>query len=179
MRLSKAGYFADFVVYPPIVLALLVYAATHSGTLSLIQWSIACLAGMATWTLLEYTIHRGILHRVRYFAEMHGMHHDSPSDLVGSPTWLTLAIICFGVLLPLWWQTNFDFAISITTGLMLGYLWYVTVHFAIHHWNPAPTTYLHRAQRRHLVHHYSRQPCNFGVTTGFWDLFFGTIRRTR
>lgn len=179
MRLSKAGYFADFVVYPPIVLALLAYAAVHTGSLSWIQWSMSCLAGIATWTLLEYIIHRAILHRVRFFADMHDMHHDSPADLVGSPTWLSLGIIGLGVLLPLWWETSFDVASGVTAGLILGYLWYVTVHHAIHHWNPSAATYLHRAKRRHLVHHYSRQPCNFGVTTGFWDLVFGTIRRTR
>jgi sterol desaturase/sphingolipid hydroxylase (fatty acid hydroxylase superfamily) len=100
MRLSKTGYFADFFVYPPIVLALLAGAAVQAATLSWLSWTAACLIGMAAWTLLEYAIHRGVLHRVRVFAQMHEMHHDNPTDLVGSPTWLSLSIICFGVLLP-------------------------------------------------------------------------------
>ena len=179
MRLSKAGYFADFVVYPPIVLALVAYAASRSAPLSWLNWSGMCVLGIAVWTLLEYLIHRAVLHRVRFFAELHDMHHDSPTELIGSPTWLTLSIICFGVLLPLWWSTSFETAGGVTAGLILGYLWYVTTHYAIHHWQPSPGSYLYRAKRRHLVHHYSRQPCNFGVTTVFWDLIFRTARRTR
>jgi sterol desaturase/sphingolipid hydroxylase (fatty acid hydroxylase superfamily) len=179
MRLSKAGYFADFFVYPPILLALLAYAASQSASLSWMRWTIAAFAGAAVWTILEYLIHRVVLHHVRIFAEMHDMHHDSPTDLVGSPTWLSLGLICLGVLLPLWWETGFDIAGGATAGLMAGYLWYVAVHHAIHHWDAAPGSYLYRAKRRHLVHHYSRQPCNFGVTTGFWDLVFGTVRSVR
>jgi len=179
MRLSKAGYYADFFIYPPFVLALLAGVALRTTPLSWIYWSIICLLGIATWTLLEYIIHRGVFHGVPIFAEMHEIHHDSPADLVGSPTGLSLVIACFGVLLPLWWQTSFEFAGGLTAGLMLGYLWYVTVHHAIHHWHPREATYLYRVKRWHLVHHYSRDSCNFGVTTGFWDRVFGTARKTR
>ncbi len=179
MRLSRAGYFADFVVYPPIVVALVACAASQATILSWLYWSGMCVLGIAIWTLLEYLIHRAVLHRVRFFAEMHDMHHESPTDLVGSPTWLSLGIIGFGVLLPLWWHTSFETAGGLTTGLMLGYLWYVTTHYAIHHWQASPESYLYRAKRRHLVHHYSRQPCNFGVSTAFWDVVFSTARRAR
>ncbi len=63
MRLSKASYFADFAVYPPVVLALLILALQQVPPLVWIEWSIACLTGIAAWTLLEYVIHRGVLHR--------------------------------------------------------------------------------------------------------------------
>jgi hypothetical protein len=59
MRLSKASYFADFAVYPPVVLALVILALRHAPFLVWIEWSIACLSGIAVWTLLEYVIHRG------------------------------------------------------------------------------------------------------------------------
>ena len=68
MRLSKAGYFADFAVYPPVVVALLTLALRHAPSLVWVKWSIACLAGIAAWTLVEYVIHRGVLHRIRFFA---------------------------------------------------------------------------------------------------------------
>jgi sterol desaturase/sphingolipid hydroxylase (fatty acid hydroxylase superfamily) len=178
MRLSKAGYFADFVIYPPIVLALLLGLAVQAWS-AWVSWSVACLAGIATWTLIEYLVHRGVLHRVRVFAQMHEMHHESPTELIGSPTWLSLSIVCFGVLLPLWWGAGFAIAGGLTAGMMLGYLWYVTVHHAVHHWEVRPDSYLYRAKRRHLTHHYSRQPCNFGVSTGFWDHVFGTARKVR
>jgi sterol desaturase/sphingolipid hydroxylase (fatty acid hydroxylase superfamily) len=179
MRLSKTGYFADFFIYPPFVLALLVGVAAQAGSLAWLYWSIACLIGIGTWTLLEYVIHRGVLHRVRFFAEMHEMHHDSPTELIGSPSWLSLALACFGVLLPLWWGAGFAVAGGFTAGLMIGYLWYVTVHYAVHHWRTTPDSYLYRAKRRHFIHHYSRQPYNFGVSTGFWDHVFGTAHKSR
>src|SRR6266852_9981819 len=47
VRLSKASYFADFAVYPPVVLALLILALRQAPSLVWIEWSIACLAGIA------------------------------------------------------------------------------------------------------------------------------------
>jgi sterol desaturase/sphingolipid hydroxylase (fatty acid hydroxylase superfamily) len=178
MHLSKTSYFADFFIYPAFVLALLAGVAAQAGSRALIHWSVACLTGVATWTLVEYVVHRGALHRTGTFAEMHGVHHDSPTDLVGTPPWLTLSI-AFGVLLPLWWQAGLVVGGGLTAGLILGYLWFVSVHHAIHHWEPAPDSYLYRAKRRHLIHHYSRHPCNFGVTVGFWDRVFGTASKAR
>ncbi|HEX9212440.1 MAG TPA: hypothetical protein VF901_18210 [Bradyrhizobium sp.] len=39
MRLSKASYFTDFVVYPLVVLALLILALRHAPSLVWIEWS--------------------------------------------------------------------------------------------------------------------------------------------
>jgi hypothetical protein len=68
MRLSKASYFADFAVYPPAVLALLILALRLAPFLVWIEWSIACLGGVAAWTFVEYVMHRGVLHGIRFFA---------------------------------------------------------------------------------------------------------------
>jgi len=178
MRLSKAGYYADFFIYPPFVLVLLGGVAAQAGLLGWTYFSVACLIGVASWTLLEYVIHRQLLHRNRFFVDMHDMHHDSPTDLVGTPTWMSLSIACL-VLLPLWWGTGIAVGGGLTGGLIVGYLWFATVHHGVHHWQPAPESYLYRAKRRHLIHHYSRRPCNFGVTIGFWDRVFGTDRKSR
>ena len=165
MRLSKAGYFADFAVYPSIVLGLVTLTLRHAPSVVWIEWSIACLAGIAAWTLLEYAIHRGVLHRIRFFAAMHELHHEDPEGFVGTPTWLSLAAICVLALFPLWWGTGFDFASGITAGLMLGYVWYVGMHHLLHHWRVRAGSYLYHWKRRHALHHYARRPCNFGVTT--------------
>jgi len=68
MRVSKAGYYADFFIYPPFLLALLVGVAVQAGVLAWIYFSIACLIGVASWTLLEYVIHRQLLHRIRFLS---------------------------------------------------------------------------------------------------------------
>lgn len=174
MRLSKRGYFADFVVYPPAAAALMAAALRPGSALSWTESLVAPLTGLAVWTLVEYVTHRFILHEVRYVAEMHEMHHEDPTGFVGTPTWLSLGMICCGALLPLWWETGLGLASGVTAGMMVGYVWYVGVHHVVHHWRIGPDGYLYRLKRRHALHHHARQPCNFGVSTGFWDRVFGT-----
>ena len=179
MRLSRAGYYADFVVYPFLVLALFATAMTRTAPYAWVEWFSACVVGVAIWTLTEYVFHRFLLHDTPYFADMHDQHHADPTGLVGTPTWLSFAVIIFGILLPLWWGTNFDFASGLTAGFSGGYLWYVGIHHAVHHWRIKEGTYLFHAKRRHALHHFARQSCNFGVTSGFWDRVFGTVFETR
>jgi len=179
MRLSKAGYYADFLVYPPLILAMVAAVLARPASLSWVDWLVACLVGVAMWTLLEYLFHRFVLHQVRFFAELHDMHHEDPHGFVGTPTWFSAGVIGFGVLAPLWWNLGFDIASGVTAGMMLGYLWYVTVHHIVHHWRIEPSSYFYRAKRRHALHHYGRQPCNFGVSTAFWDRVFGTTAHER
>jgi sterol desaturase/sphingolipid hydroxylase (fatty acid hydroxylase superfamily) len=174
MRLSRAGYFADFVVYPPAV-TLLLAAALRPGPAMSWRASFVCfLAGLGLWTLIEYLTHRFVLHELRYVAEMHEIHHDDPTGFVGTPTWLSLGMICCGALLPLWWETGLRLAGGFTAGMMVGYLWYVGVHHIVHHWPIPREGYFYRLKRRHALHHHARQPCNFGVTTAFWDRLLGT-----
>src|SRR5215467_154579 len=127
MRLSKGGYFADFVVYPPVA-AMLIAAAVRPGSpLSWRESILVCVAGVAVWTLLEYIIHRVVLHEVRYFATMHEMHHDDPGDFVGTPTWLSLGMICSGAVLSMSRSIVFGLTSGFTPALMPSHLWYVGI----------------------------------------------------
>jgi sterol desaturase/sphingolipid hydroxylase (fatty acid hydroxylase superfamily) len=179
MHLSRAGYYADFVVYPFLVMVLSAIALGRTAPHAWVEWFGAFVLGVAIWTLSEYVFHRFLLHDVPYFARMHNEHHAEPTGFVGTPTWLSFAVIIGGILLPLWWSTNFDFASGLTTGFSGGYLWYVSIHHAVHHWRIKEGTYLFHAKRRHALHHFARQSCNFGVTSGFWDRVFGTVFETR
>jgi sterol desaturase/sphingolipid hydroxylase (fatty acid hydroxylase superfamily) len=172
VHLSKTGYYADFVFYP-IMLLLLTGAAMGSATPNQIWiWTSASVTGIAMWTLLEYGLHRIVLHHAWHFRKLHALHHAMPTAMIGTPTWLTAILICVFVFLPLWWTAGFTLASGLTSGLILGYLWYISVHHAIHHWRTRPGSYLHRAKRRHAEHHHARHPCNFGVTTAYWDRVF-------
>lgn len=179
MRLSRLGYYADFLVYPFLVLALFAVASSRPAPHAWIEWVGASVAGIATWTLAEYIFHRFVLHDFPFFGRLHDAHHADPTGYVGTPTWLSAAAILFGILLPLWWGTNFDLASGLTTGFMAGYLWYVGIHHAVHHWQIRQGTYLFCAKRRHALHHFARQSCNFGVSSGFWDRVFRTGFETR
>ena len=174
MRMSKAAYFADFVVYPPAIAMLLMVSWWPASHVCWKASTISMAIGLVLWILMEYLAHRFVLHALPYLSDMHEAHHDDPTGFVGTPTWISLAAISCGALLPLWWKLGFALASAFTAGFAIGYLWYVWVHHVVHHWRIEPETYLYRLNHRHALHHYGRRPCNFGVTTGFWDWIFGT-----
>lgn len=177
MQLSKVGYYADFVVYPAIILVLATVELWHPESMAQLKWLIACVAGIASWTLAEYFIHRFVFHCVPIFARMHDAHHSSPSALIGAPIWSSIGAFTFGAFIPLWWQSDFNMASGLTVGLMLGYLWYIIVHTAVHRYRLDRGSFLYRAKLRHAHHHYGTQEGNFGVTTDLWDRLFGTAIR--
>jgi sterol desaturase/sphingolipid hydroxylase (fatty acid hydroxylase superfamily) len=176
MRLSKTAYHADFAIYAIILGVLIAAAALTTNWVQRFHWFAAFTVAAASWTLLEYLLHRFLLHRVAPFAAMHGAHHDAPRAYVGTPTWATLGIIWLVVFVPAWRGVSFNVASGLTAGVMMGFLWYGIVHHVIHYrrprllaaWMPATT-------HRHLRHHYSPQPGNFGVTIPLWDYVFGTF----
>src|SRR5467141_772568 len=63
---SKASYFADFVVYPLAILSsgFLLCVAPRGGWPHI---AVAVLSGLIGWSLLEYTLHRFILHGLEPF----------------------------------------------------------------------------------------------------------------
>jgi sterol desaturase/sphingolipid hydroxylase (fatty acid hydroxylase superfamily) len=175
MRLSKPGYYADFVLYP-VAFAALAGAALWTATLEQASvWLAAFLAAATLWTLIEYGLHRFILHRVPYINDMHDAHHNDQKALIGSPTWLSGLMIAGLAFVPSFLLFDFTIASGITNGLMLGYLWYVIVHHLIHHGRRiGPETVVYRLKRRHMLHHHFDETGNFGVISGLWDKVFRT-----
>jgi sterol desaturase/sphingolipid hydroxylase (fatty acid hydroxylase superfamily) len=178
MRLSRAGYYADFYAFPAAMAGLTAATVAQPGPFRWWVWLGACAFGLGAWTLVEYIFHRVIFHNFPGFDRMHDAHHKDPTGLIGTPIWLSIPAILILGSLPVWLVTNFTIAGGVTIGLMLGYLLYVTIHHADHHWQPKPGSYLYRARKRHAQHHFSRQPCNFGVSTGFWDWVLGTTYKS-
>ncbi|WP_180900243.1 sterol desaturase family protein [Martelella soudanensis] len=178
MLLSKTGYFADFVAYPVLIAAFGVAGVMHAGGDGIIAAIATFLGGLALWTLLEYLLHRFVLHHLPWIRDMHERHHREVLALVGTPTWLSVALFLALVFLPLFWLTGFAMASIATSGLMSGYLWYVSVHHLVHHRHPAHSGYLYKLKRNHAMHH-ANEACNFGVTSRFWDDVFRTSRPAR
>jgi sterol desaturase/sphingolipid hydroxylase (fatty acid hydroxylase superfamily) len=175
MRLSKTTYYADFVIYAVLVATVCLTAIWRDGPHAMAIWLQLALIGVLSWTLLEYILHRFVLHRIPVFAFMHDAHHQVPLAFVGTPTWLSLAVIGGCVFLPAWALGSLNPASGLTVGVMAGFLWYGIVHHAIHYRSPRSIARrLLEVSRRHARHHYSPQPGNFGVTTAFWDRIFGT-----
>jgi sterol desaturase/sphingolipid hydroxylase (fatty acid hydroxylase superfamily) len=176
MRLSKAAYYTDFAIYAIVIVALTFAATRNADWISLRVWLEAFIAGALVWTLLEYLLHRFLLHRQSPFATMHAVHHAEPRAFVGTPTWLTLGVLWVSFFLPEWWLGSLNLAGGLVAGVMTGFLWYGVVHHVIHHGRPRVLrTALSKCANRHRRHHYASHPGNFGVTTPLWDHLFGTV----
>jgi len=172
------AYWADFAVYGAAVAglaALLVVAGPIGEGLDIVAW---CLAGLAGWTLIEYFLHRVLLHGVQPFRGWHAVHHQRPMALIGTPTVLSAALVVVLVFLPAMWLGGLWRACAVTAGVLVGYLFYSLMHHAMHHWR-TDITWLRRRKRWHASHHHDATPGCFGVTSGFWDHVFRSKHQAR
>ncbi len=138
-------------------------------------------AGLLTWTLVEYLMHRFSFHhtpasarQVAFGYLVHGVHHAYPDDarrwvmplMVTLPIGAAVVGVLYGALgargLP-------GFA-----GFAHGYLAYDTLHWGIHR-NAIGGPLGRFLRKHHLQHHYATPERRFGVSSPLWDLLFGTL----
>lgn len=132
-------------------------------------------AGLALWTLLEYLLHRFVLHGLAPFSHWHAQHHRQPRACIGAPPWLSLPL--FGLLLglPTLWLAGRWVAVALLLGVLGGYLAYALLHQALHLGGAARSPRLRVWRRRHAQHHRSApQGSCYGVTNPLWDWVFGS-----
>ena len=174
---GKLAYRADFALYAlavPTLAAVLLWAAPRSHWLSASLW---VLAGLSGWTLIEYALHRFVLHGVQPFRAWHEAHHERPMALICAPTLFSAALILVLVFLPLWAIGDLLRACAITLGVVAGYLAYAVTHHAAHHWRAGNNGWLGERKRWHALHHHARGAGCYGVTSGLWDHAFGSARQ--
>src|SRR5674476_456237 len=174
MKMSKLGYFSEFLLFPPLVLVASLLAFRSSVPPQPAIWAIVYGAGLIGWTLIEYLLHRVLFHHAPVLSQIHERHHNSPQDLIGTPAWASVLLGLIVVASPSWAAFGFDLGTAATAGLASGYLCYDFVHYATHHWQLRRGSYLYRARLRHARHHHLSHSGNFGVTTALWDHVFGT-----
>ena len=176
---SKVSHRADIALYGAAVMALAssAWVATPAGrAFSALGWTVF---GLAAWTLVEYLLHRFVLHRMPPFKSLHATHHRRPLALIGSPTLLTAASFGILVFAPSLAVLGLWRACALTLGMVAGYLAYTILHHAVHHWRWSTPWLLHR-RHWHALHHGSpAQLTCFGVTSNFWDHVFSTQAMTR
>jgi sterol desaturase/sphingolipid hydroxylase (fatty acid hydroxylase superfamily) len=174
---SKLAYRADFALYalavPAVAIGLLTFGP-HAHRASMLGWSAAGLFG---WTLVEYLLHRFVLHGLQPFQAWHEAHHTRPTALICTPTPLSASLIVALVFAPALLLTGLWQASALTLGVLIGYLAYAVTHHATHHWR-ADNVWLKRRKLSHATHHHSRQAVSFGVTSGVWDHVFGSAPRS-
>lgn len=172
---SNAAYRADFALYGAavVVLALfLLVAGPHGQRLEIVVFAGVGLAG---WTIIEYVLHRFVMHGLRPFSHWHAEHHQRPTALICTPTILSAMLIATLVFLPaLVLSGNLWSTCALTLGVLVGYLSFSITHHAIHHWS-ADSAWLEQRKRWHALHHHNiGQSGCFGVTSSLWDHVFGS-----
>lgn len=176
---SKAAYRADFAFYGALVPALAALLIVYGPRAQALEFVALTLAGLAGWTLIEYLMHRFVLHGLLPFSRWHATHHQQPKALTGAPTVLSATLIAALVFLPMLLAGDFWYACALTLGVLAGYFAYSVTHHATHHWH-GDGAWLRRRRRWHALHHHrAGPPGRYGVTTAFWDHVFRTAGQVR
>jgi sterol desaturase/sphingolipid hydroxylase (fatty acid hydroxylase superfamily) len=156
-----------FWVYLPLV------AAAFLGNLDapLKTWAICLSSGLALWTVVEYLMHRYVLHRLA----PHYQHHEEPDTLayIFAPLWLSgVSAIVLWALLSLA-AGSLRHGALVMAGTVIGYLAYEALHVRMH--SPIAGGPILRALRRHhFYHHFADDNRCYGVTSPVWDVVFRT-----
>lgn len=140
----------------------------------------AAACGVATWTFLEYLIHRWMGHDRRFrrtpFGVEHVRHH-AEGDYF-APTWKKMIVAAIAVVIvgaPAIAITDVPIGVAYSAGLVVFYGMYEVLHRR-DHTHPGLGPYGRWARRHHFHHHFVDGRTNHGVTTPIWDLVFGTYR---
>ncbi len=139
---------------------------------------LSSLCGVAAFTLVEYAIHRWLLHNPQCFLfPLHEAHHQRPGE-----TAAFLFPTSFLVLMPIWWLLTGLLHLAGASFFLCGfsgaYFYYDTLHHFEHtvRINQIPFRWLQGRWAAHSVHH-RLDNSNYGVMTSFWDYVFGTHQK--
>ncbi len=177
---SKSVYLADFAFYALVILGVAVYLIIFSaandwaGGTSLV---LIFFLGLSSWSLIEYLLHRFVLHGLQPFKRWHLEYHDRPTALIAAPTVLSGSLIFTLIFLPTWASLSLQNAAALTLGVLVGYLTYATVHHGVHHWR-ASGAWIAKRKRWHALHHHAdaaKAPGRYGVSTPLWDYVFAAF----
>lgn len=167
----------DITVYVYLLLNLGLFLALGREVANDNMMYMLIVGGLVLWTLLEYTLHRFVLHGMAPFKALHAAHHRQPGAAMGAPTLLSLGLISGLIFLPMLLWQGIDHAAALTLGVVAGYTGYTLLHWYLHEPDSVPG-WFKTESRFHAVHHQSRHLIgNFGVTNCFWDLLFRTALR--
>lgn len=170
---SRIAYWFDLGIFGAAsagLAALLLFLGPHE---KLLELGTCAGLGLAIWTLIEYGLHRFVLHGLRPFSNWHRQHHERPAARIYSPTLVSVTLIAALVYLPSWLIFGPWPACALTFGIVAGDLGYAITHHAVHHWR-AEGRWARGRKRWHGRHHARRhdalgRPGYYGVTTSLWD----------
>jgi sterol desaturase/sphingolipid hydroxylase (fatty acid hydroxylase superfamily) len=186
-RINRLELYKPFVFYAFVLAALNAAALAYGGELSIVTSLASLAAGLLSWGLFEYSIHRWVLHRVppREGAGLPGnrthlAHHADPNALDRLNVQLSESLPVCAVYFLLAWAVTSDWraAAFAYDGLMLGYFFYEYLDYQAHH-GAARGRVVRYFRRYHLLHHHYDARVRFGVTSPLFDYLFGTFHVER
>jgi cyclopropane-fatty-acyl-phospholipid synthase len=175
---SRLLYGADLAFYGLAVLGLSGFLAARLEPQQRAQGLALVGLGVLMWTMLEYLLHRFLLHRVEPFRRWHLSHHQRPQALICTPTPVSALAFATLVFAPALWLFPRAQALPTCLGILLGAFVYSMVHHAMHH-GPARGPWLRQRMRWHALHHRAGELACYGVTTSLWDRLMGTVAQQR
>ncbi|MGK0168377.1 MAG: sterol desaturase/sphingolipid hydroxylase (fatty acid hydroxylase superfamily) [Gammaproteobacteria bacterium] len=174
---SKLAYQVACALYgSAIVLVAAFLVAAGSSE----QWSeilALALAGIASWTGIEYALHRCVPHGLQPLRRWNSLHHQRPMALIFTPTIMSEILFALLVSLPALVLGGLLRSCALTISMLIGYLAYTSTHHAIHHWR-IDDVWLKRRKRWRALYHGSIEHLGcYGVSSSFWDQVFGSTPR--
>lgn len=183
-KLSRTHISVPLTVFFFYSTGLLYWSITHTE-LSMGTTALMFMAGMISFSWVEYNVHRYIFHmapttqrKANMQYTMHGVHHEFPKDKtrlamppILSITLSTLLLLIFRLILG-------DLVFSFLPGFLAGYAAYLSVHYMVHAFQP-PNNFLKILWVNHAVHHYKNGEGVYGVSSPLWDYIYGTMSKER
>jgi len=160
------GFFGASVVV--LTVALVYYQPPHAWGTTLLFFA----AGFMSWTLIEYFLHRCIMHGLQPYKSWHEEHHRRPKALIVTPFAMSASTALVIVVLALWLAPTIAAGLSYSLGMLIGYCLFTGTHHAVHHFRVRSSWFLWQ-KRRHAIYH-AYPECNYGVSSAFWDVIFRT-----
>ena len=186
-EINRFEQFKPFVVYACVLVALNYAALTATERPTLSRIIPLLLVGLLTWGLIEYVVHRFVLHRELRKDGFnlpgtltHLTHHKNPQALDRLNVPLSEGAPISVVYFALAWAATGGWlsAVYLYTGMMVGYFFYEWLDFQAHHGSPR-TRLVRYFKKYHMQHHHCDARARYGVTSPLFDYLFGTFHQEK
>jgi len=183
-RVARRRLYPVTALYSSYAVAMLGFALASERRLPALAWFGL---GIFAWTLVEYLVHRYVLHGRfpdgpgawqhflhTHFDHLHWEHHERPWDgehingTIKDTFRFVLPMAAVSFLAPPFTASMF------VAGLIQSYIVEEWVHHSVHFYDFGGP-YWRYIVRHHRFHHSPMgEQVGYGLTNGFWDIVFGT-----
>ena len=179
-RLTKTHISIPLTLFYGAAVAAIIYTVIYTE-IPVVEIIGMVLAGMISWTVLEYFFHRYLFHIAEFNPKLeklqytlHGIHHEYPRDKMRLAMPPVVSIILATGFFALFYLIFGMYGFSFGAGFVAAYASYLLVHYSVHAFI-APNNLLRKLWTHHNIHHYKDPKSAFGVSSPLWDYVFGTM----